>query len=409
MAVPPRGDEYVTMATATAAATAREALERTYEGDAAPETEATAANVRRFVSHRVPLGSGASASSASDPALPTGLVRGLSLERLRGLRKREGPGGSWTEASRHSLHGKVLLKREKMTLSSDPAEAAAQVAALFDGDETDAPPPSIRLQGLITSGEDSGPLSIALQTYYESLEDESDAFDYFLTELAELSLFPRALPFVSEAASFMTEKRQLAAKVFHLHHDRKLVDALHQFTCQAIQGERPDGTLFRGDTLPSMVSGLVVKEALQSGIEALFQEHPLTFDTKDIESRVIAFDRLIPRLIECIEETVELKPLVQTTRVAPIRDHFQEEDAAVITSCVRRGIIDMIFLRGLCPLITHLESQERAQRVDLARFIMLFVNGQTYSEDSDGRLNILMTKYQDRLDALITSFSRRPS
>ncbi|NGX45813.1 MAG: hypothetical protein K940chlam2_00993, partial [Chlamydiae bacterium] len=328
---------------------------------------------------------------------------------IRALRGEQEAGGSWIEASRHSLHSKVLLHREQLTLASDPAEAAAQVAALFDMDDASAHPPSNRLQELIASGEDSDALSVALQTYYESLQDGSDAFDYFLSELAELSLFPRALPFVSEVASFVAEKRQLSAKVFHLHHDRKLFDALHQFTCQAIQGEQPDGTLFRADTLPAMIAGLVVKETVRQPLERLLQAAPLIFVVDDMESMVIALDQLTPQLFNLIETSEELKPLVQTTRVAPIRAHFSDEEADVIEGCIYRGIVDMVFLRGLCPCITQMESQERAQKVALAQFIMRFVNKQPYPEDSKARLNSLMLKYQGQLDALITSFSRRPS
>jgi hypothetical protein len=409
MAIPPPYDNYISLNTAEAAATARETLERDYEDGTEPPAAEVAAGVRRFVGHRLlPT----RASSPTDEALGISprALRNLSLVRIRELR-RDGPreGGTWTIADRLSLgHRQVLMRRESLRLSLDPAEAVGQVGALFDREDPEALPPSIRLQGLISSLEDTAALYTAIYAYYESLDGEGPAFDYFIDELAELSLFSIALPFVSAVGSAMQEKGVLAAKVFALHSERKLIDALHEFTKQAIVGQSPDVTFFRSDTLPAMVAGLVVKEVLKEPLERIFQDAPLRFIVDNMESMVIALDRLIPKLFGLIEGCGDLKPLVQTTRVAPIQEYFQEEMETVIASCVYRGIVDMVFLRGLCPYITHMENQGRAQRVALAQFIMRFVNKQPY-EDNKARLNCLMLKYQARLDALIDSFSRRPS
>lgn len=196
--------------------------------------------------------------------------------------------------------------------------------------------------------------------------------DLIFGQLAKLSLFPVSHPFLTELGGNVEDRPLLCEKIVALHAEKGVLEqSLNSFARLAVSGEEADPSLFRrSDTLSYLLCGFAVRHLLRDRLEHFHRK--LKGRVSKEEPAVIAKD-LFPRILATLRESQEIKSLLESACIAPIRERFAEADN--LGELVKLGVIDMLFLRGICPVFTvRVEGEVSGNFLNRARFSSLILD-----------------------------------
>ena len=315
----------------------------------------------------------------------------LNISNLKGWRA-----NNTFDEERSSLKNtSVIFKQLDIQLDSDPEKAGAQIYELLESDERRA---HEKILGVLHLPEPSMDqklelLTKALVKYDKHASADRQLQESFLNALAELSLFPKSHPLLCRVYKYLSGKNKLVKEIFALHVDRKLVSSLYSFISTDVKEQQPDDTLFRGESsLSAPLSGLFVRHYLESTLKAFLTKKFVVkkFDPMKAKQYASFFEKRALELLKELEKSPRLLEAVRKARIVPIREHFKDEKN--LETLTHAGVVDMLFLRGVCPFISTCERVEPTLRIAFAQFLINLVNGIEYEQPELQPLNESLRK-----------------
>jgi len=239
-----------------------------------------------------------------------------------------------------------------------------------------------------------------------------------LDHLAEISLYPDAASFLCQLFQGI-DKAEMASAIVECHGKRGAIEQLLPiFADIALEKEKPDSTFRRGNQLSYLLDGSAVKYILQQQIRELVGDlsdrldFELCEDSKDSIRRLAKIiEEVFPKILETLRQSPKLNSVLKTGCIIPIRKKFGDQEN--VEELVRFGVIDMVFVRGVCHALTARGQNEEdlsfKTRCRVSTYLLRFVNG-AIPFDERPEINAIWKKtfsevMQRDLDELIAHFT----
>lgn len=289
------------------------------------------------------------------------------------------------------LHRSVSLPMDT-AIQLTPGEEKRQLAALFQGDN-----PSTELLKIILHSdqqiefEEDDEVFDALVTAIRELIGGASEVERrkLFTHLADLSLYPGAHRFICTLFEELEGDKEYLEILVELHTQQGVLEqSLPSFLAIALEGEKGDCQSFRrSDHFAYFFSGAVVRYILRDQLQGLVSELRgrlnFTYDpssSHSVETISRICQEMFPRLFGLLTSSPKINSILQTGCINPILHHFGSSEEA-IEDLVKLGIIDMLFLRGICPTLAKPPEDEGTWRnatrtgIRFSSALMSFVAG----------------------------------
>ena len=248
-------------------------------------------------------------------------------------------------------------------------------------------------------------LTEGLVKYGEQASANAKQQESFLDALAELSLFPESHSLLCRMYTDISGKDWLREKIFALHLNRDLVSTLCSFTNEGIKREKPDASLFRGaSNFCALLSGSYVSHHLTIPLTIFLKKNLVmkNFDPDKAKQYTSFFRKKTKLLLKELGTASQLLEAVRKARIFPIQKHFS--DKPNLTTLIRIGIVDMLFLRGVCPFIASCDGVEFSLRIAFTKFLQYLVNDSHYADAKLQPLNKSLKKLSSVVEKFFKKF-----